>query len=312
MTNAILTIAIPTFNENLKLELQIERLLNQCNNLPVKIKIFDNNPFSDFNLKKDQIESFDYIKNPYNLGGDWNIFSCLLNCDTEYLWILSTNDLIKIDSVEVVLNEISIAKKNECFFVHMGQSQRFFTTGIKEFVNNIVYEDSFSISRCLYNTNKLKNNFLDFYNNIQSNQGQAYLIFAFLIENAGSKCYFTDFDPIENYFPAEWSKIRFINNTLNIIIQYRNLFQDDKELYNIIKNKIQKMLFFQLFISRSYQKMNLFYFSFYFIRISLLNLRATSKRHYINYMYSFFDFEYIKKQRKTNMKVTGEDDFKSY
>ena len=82
----------------------------------------------------------EYFRNPYNLGADWNIFSCMLNCNTEYLWILSTNDLIKSDSVIGILNEINVAKKNECCFVHMGQSEQFYTIGINEFVDKIVYD----------------------------------------------------------------------------------------------------------------------------------------------------------------------------
>ena len=306
----ILTIAIPTFNENNKLVLQIDRILQQCKNLPVKIKVFDNNPFSDFDFKKFPLGSFEYFRNPYNLGADWNIFSCMLNCNTEYLWILSTNDLIKSDSVIGILNEINVAKKNECCFVHMGQSEQFYTIGINEFVDKIVYEDSFTISRCLYNITALRENFIDYYSLVNTNQGQAYIIFAFLIKNPKGTCYFTNYEPIEKYLPSEWSKARFIKNTLSIVLNYSEIFRNEGELLKVIKKKIQKMLFFQLFISRSYQKMNLFYFLIYFIRISLLNIKGLNRTNILFFLHSLIDFKYYRKLRRLNWGIKKEDDFK--
>ncbi len=312
MKKALLTIAIPTFNENHKLDLQIERLLSQCRNLPVKIRIFDNNPFSDFDNEKYPLNSFDYLKNPDNLGGDRNIFSCILNCNTEYLWILSTNDLIKFDSIVGLMNEINIAQLNDCCFVHMGQKKCCFTTGIDEFVTEIVYEDSFTISRCIYNVRMLKEKLIDYYAVIKSNQGQAYFIFSFLSQKQDGKCYFTNFEPIERYLPSEWSKMKFIKNTLGILPFYKTLFRNNKHLFNTIKNKIQNMLYFQLFISRSYQRMNVFYFVYYFFKINSLGVNNISKAELKIFIVSVINFEYYKKLRQINWDINEEDDFKSH
>jgi hypothetical protein len=310
MDDAILTIAIPTFNENSKLDLQLSRLLEQCENLPIKIKVFDNNPFSDFNYKKYPLNSFLYVKNPYNLGADWNIFSCFLNCETEYVWILSTNDLIKDDCISNIVMTINNAQKNECCFIHLGQSKQFYTKGIQEFINQINYEDSFTISRCLYNVNKLKRNFADYNKVVNSNQGQIYLIFAFLIENPLEKCLFTNYDPIQNYLPSEWSKEKFIKNTLNLVLIYAKLFSKHQFLLNLMKNKIQKMLFFQLFISRSYQKLSLINFIYFFIKIALLNRKTIYKSNISIFLRSMFDYKYYMKLRKINWGIKNEDDFK--
>lgn len=308
---ALLTIAIPTFDENHKLDLQVRRLLSQCKSLPIEIRIFDNNPFSDFDKEKYPLNSFDYVKNPLNLGGDLNIFSCILNCNTEYLWVLSTNDLIKYDSIIGLLDEINIAQLNDCCFVHMAQKKRCFTTGIDEFVSEIVYEDSFTISRCIYNVRMLKEKLIDYYAVIKSNQGQAYFIFSFLSQKQDGICYFTNFEPIERYLPSEWSKIKFIKNTLGILPFYKTLFRNKFFLFNTIKHKIQKMLYFQLFISRSYQKINVFYFIYYFLKIYSLDINNISKAELKVFMVSVINSEYYKKLRQRNWDINEEDDFKT-
>ena len=132
----------------------------------------------------------------------------------------------------------------------------------------------------------------------------------FLIKNPKGTCYFTNYEPIEKYLPSEWSKARFIKNTLSIVLNYSEIFRNEGELLKVIKKKIQKMLFFQLFISRSYQKMNLFDFLIYFIRISLLNIKGLNRTNILFFLHSLIDFKYYRKLRRLNWGIKKEDDFK--
>lgn len=101
--NNHLSIAIPIYNGSRYIEKTLDAILKQKN---FDLVISDNNSTDDTKKilknysKKYQNITINY--NSENIGFDLNIRKCVELCKTEYVWLLTDDDLIRHDAVEIV------------------------------------------------------------------------------------------------------------------------------------------------------------------------------------------------------------------
>ena len=103
-----LSIGIPTYNRKKQLKNQIGRLLKQDLSEVDEILIIDNN--SDYNVRK-LIDSFSsnklkLITNKFNIGASTNGINPFLFSKTEWLWILSDDDEVLENAIEIIIYKI--------------------------------------------------------------------------------------------------------------------------------------------------------------------------------------------------------------
>lgn len=108
----LLTIAIPTYNRSLKLELQLKSLLDQLLALKSKdvcILVQDNcSTDGTQEVCRSVISGYphfdiSYNRNTSNLGFDKNVDLCMENSTSKFTWILSDDDDLREDAVYTVL-----------------------------------------------------------------------------------------------------------------------------------------------------------------------------------------------------------------
>ncbi len=104
--NSSITIAIPTYNRNEKLVANLQRLLPQLSTQ--KVVIVDN--LSDI-LVRDTLQSliatFSHIdikvyNNKTNVGIAANFLRCFEYCETEWMWLLSDDDPVCENAIEII------------------------------------------------------------------------------------------------------------------------------------------------------------------------------------------------------------------
>jgi hypothetical protein len=306
-----LTICIPVYKDKDYLLRQLDVLYPQVRSIGLIIKIFDNDPYSDFSIANLSIEypGVQYFCHPLNVGADMNILTSLLSCETKWVWVLSVNDVVRIDCIDHLLNLLCFHKNEDTLFYHLGQSSSKVYYGIEDLVRIVNYEDSFTISRCIYNRYKLREVLPDYLRVVKTNQGQAYMLFSYLMSNKETSFILTEYDPIHSYLPSQWSKRVFIMGTFTILKDYRKLFHSDKLLFRLLQDKVQKMLYFQLFIARSYQRLDMHWFVLFFVKITLINFLKLDKFKIYCFIRMIFQRKYYMIYRRKQLGISLEADF---
>ncbi len=161
----LLTIYIPSYNRADSLLKQLDTINNFNDKDKIKVIVNDNCSTDTKGYKKVQEYCFDngfiYNKNNINIGGDANIFNGFLNSfDSEYIWILSDDDLLKKDAIEKI---VTILEKNDLDILFLTHSN-IDKLDIKRwnqkdfFENNIKTSDGAGlISYVIYKSNFIKN-----------------------------------------------------------------------------------------------------------------------------------------------------------
>jgi hypothetical protein len=308
-----LTITIPVFNDKTHLFEQLAVLYPQICLNGVQLKILDNDPFSRFSiLELSQVyPNIQYFCHPKNVGADMNILASILSCQTKWVWVLSVNDLVKHDCVNKILDLLQLKEDVNPFFFNLGQPVSGTYSGLDDFVSLTSYEDSFAISRCLYNCEKIKDILPEYSRVVETNQGQVFMLFSFLKSNKESTFILSEYDPIQKYLPSQWSKKQFIKGTFVILSHYKILFGNEKEVYKLVKEKLQQMLYFQLFVARSYQKLGIVFFIHYFLKIVFLNYMKLDKFKLYCFIRLLFQREYFLLYRRGVKNISVVDDFNS-
>ena len=112
-----ITVAIPTYNRLDKLKKQIERLLPQLSKNDVIIIIDNASSAYSFDelqyFKKDK--RILVYRNKNNIGANANILRCFEKVDTEWMWLLSDDDIIFDNSLNIIKEEIN---KNKVDFIN--------------------------------------------------------------------------------------------------------------------------------------------------------------------------------------------------
>jgi len=210
-----LTIALPTYNNHELLFNQVSRILPQLTN-NVDFIIIDNHsipPVQQFlETKELDLSAIRFIRNDTNIGADANIFKCFEISNSEWLWILSDNDLILNNVLTKVLNIIKIS--NDFFFINLGNPKETLTEGFQNFCKKINYSNSFTISNCLYKLSTLSYLYPFYKKYLNSHQAQILIVLKYLDTHSDGKCLLSNESVISWSLPSTWSKYVFIKDSI--------------------------------------------------------------------------------------------------
>lgn len=215
MKKPLLTICIPTYNGGEYLIEQINRLLPQLTN-ETELIIRDNysQPSAQSILSNSGISlsKVKIIRNNANIGADRNIFESFANCESDWLIILSDNDIVKLDFVKSLLDLIMF-NNDVAFINYYGYSKNLKGKGFNEFCKKVHYTSSFTISNCLYNMKFVQKYSIYYKKFIDTHQAQTLFLFKFFEENRDAEFLFLKETFIDFYVPTKWSKLAFIEDT---------------------------------------------------------------------------------------------------
>jgi len=116
-----LSIVIPTYNRKERLIQQLNSILNQEEAKCVDIVICDN--ASNYDIKKEvrqlfkdsMIDNLKIVENKVNVGMGANLALMLLNCETEWLWTLSDDDITRDKSIATILSDVNLFPNTDMF-----------------------------------------------------------------------------------------------------------------------------------------------------------------------------------------------------
>lgn len=140
----ILTVCIPTYNRKNIFD-TVAALIPQLTN-EVSIKIFDNHSdvpvesiLSDFSKEKIKI-----IRNSTNVGLSGNIIKCFEYCDTDWMWLLSDDDIPAQNAISTILNtlkwhpDVSVIKySSDTGYTKHNVQEEVIAIGQKDFISKI-------------------------------------------------------------------------------------------------------------------------------------------------------------------------------
>lgn len=118
----MLTIAMPTYNRTPKAIARIEEAIAQIGNrTDVQVLVIDNQSAESvedsFRNKHTSIPPFvRFSTNRVNIGGNGNIARCFEYCETEWMWLISDDDKLKDDALNVICQ--TIAKHNDATWIN--------------------------------------------------------------------------------------------------------------------------------------------------------------------------------------------------
>lgn len=143
----MLTIAIPTYNRNERLNRSLRLLLPQISDHAsfCRLLFFDNcSPvpitetlpavMNDFPQVQYQV-----VRNKQNVGANANIMRCFEACETEWIWCLSDDDPVAADAITIIRQHLE-AYPDYVYFnfpYDAHRPQTYLTTGIDEFVDKL-------------------------------------------------------------------------------------------------------------------------------------------------------------------------------
>ena len=195
-----LSIFIPTFNRNTILFENLKFLLPQLNS-ECKVVVLDN--CSDIpvstTLKDVQLQypvTIDIITNKVNIGAAANVVRCFELCDTDWLWVLGDDDKPVCNSVQTILEHISLYENS--IFINFSseiksREKLFITSKQDEFIELM---DSWSnvlfISSGIYNAYALKKHLRVAYHYIYSMGPHFALLLEALYAERNTHCVFSD------------------------------------------------------------------------------------------------------------------------
>lgn len=222
--NAILTIAIPTYNRVEQIQKQVRSLLPQLTD-EVQLIVYDNH--SDIPVKAwfsdEELKQFMIVRNSVNVGGDANIARCFEYCKTKWLWTLSDDDYAKENAVEVVLSYIR--DNEDATFINFWSPIEKVTNNVADFLQILshggVFSSAFTMSVCVYNMNILKNDLYYFYKNLSSMVGPLIMLIRNVLK-VGGECVWVNRPQVELGADVSWNYRDFINRSLLFILEFRD------------------------------------------------------------------------------------------
>lgn len=300
-----LSIFIPTFNRNNILLNNLKFLLPQLTS-ECKLVIIDNCsdiPISETlqDIQAHSIATIDIITNTVNIGAGANVTRCFELCHTDWLWILGDDDKPHSNSIQTILDHISLYE--ESIFINFSSEiksrQNLFTTSKQdEFIELM---DSWSnvlfISSGVYKASVLRKYIRVAYHYIYSMGPHFALLLETLYREENVQCVFSD-KSLVRWIPASseqsW-ECEILCNTTSLLELVSNETSQTKLAQEIISHipSIQYLALILLdtsSINRSctnYYYHQLAYKMFYFSKNSL--------KFGIRYIYASFIREHIKK-----------------
>jgi len=255
-----LTVAIPTYNRPAQLEKTLGLLLPQLNN-QCFLRILDNNseiPVKEYAEKiiNEYNVQYEIVANRINIGADSNIIRCFEYCETEWLWLLSDDDEVVTNAIEILFRDITIYPDavNINYYspgiFHPVRTETKIANGRLEFLRNIdFWGASIFLSVNLYNTNKLKNYWL-VNHNTYSHCTQWLIVYYSVNENEQT----IQSDHILCYNPLTVSEHKYSSVNLSVARGFSTLLDlitsktEKKILVSKLKSAVQEWITFESII----------------------------------------------------------------
>lgn len=138
-----LTVVIPTYNRKEPLREQLRSLEKQGHYDEYEIIISDNH--SDYDVREMILRSFPLpfasiitvFRRPCNVGGDMNVSLCFQLPTTEWMWLLSDDDVSENDSIEKILKDIDSHQDDDVCWIKYSISGSFIPNKLT-YCNNLV------------------------------------------------------------------------------------------------------------------------------------------------------------------------------
>lgn len=126
-----LSILIPSYKRPEQLAHTLSRLVGQCREHQVRIRILDNaSPYRVSDLVESRFAAFadliDVVRNAVNIGAEANVCRCYELAESEWFWMLGDDDNPSLDSIGTILSEIDKVD-NCCGFICFSTSKCRFT-----------------------------------------------------------------------------------------------------------------------------------------------------------------------------------------
>lgn len=272
----MLSIYIPTYNNHLGVKHQLERIIPFLDDFEIIVVILDNyNEISveDFISKFFVHDKIKYFRHSRNIGADQNIFFAYQNCQSDWLWVLSDNDLLLPNAVESVYQLIK--KYYNCLGINFMNDSDLLTTKKEEFFNALNYGMSFAISYNLIHKKKLPSDFESIYIQfLHFSQAPASILISQQFNNF-EPFYFSNYNPFLSSNQPSWSRKQFTILTYRCKKKYKAQFSQFKEFKKLEKSIFQ-MIKWNLVFGRVYQDILWYEFAFYFFKNLCLEYNVLS------------------------------------
>jgi len=268
--NKILTIAIPVYKKIL-----IERIATLLPQLTdeVELLLIDDNIDNDLEntifKEYGKIKNLRIIQNRVNLGLGTNLANCFYYTQTKWMWLLGDDDIVRDNSVELILKNIKKSNAILCKFSYeQAKPNKIEYTrykgdkiiGIDNLIDRLyINEKDFNIgtlmfmSNSVYNIDKLKDNIAMAFKYTSVYAPHLTIVFDYLSKYKKEYIELFEDDIVINYFPEiedKWTRFIVALGMLNF--QYMILDIDVKrykKLINIFYKFINfRFIFLELFM----------------------------------------------------------------
>jgi glycosyltransferase involved in cell wall biosynthesis len=148
----MLTIAIPTYNRNERLNRSLRVLLPQisAHSSFCRLVFLDNcspTPITEtlpVVMNEFPQVQYEVVRNKQNIGANANIMRCFEMCETEWIWCLSDDDPVADNALAIVRQHVE--EYSDCVYINFPydnlRPRTYLTTGIDEFVDKLDYSSN--------------------------------------------------------------------------------------------------------------------------------------------------------------------------
>ncbi|WP_291943907.1 glycosyltransferase [Cetobacterium sp.] len=295
MQKIYLTIAIPTYNRENQLKRTLNELRNNKNKNKIKILILDNcSEYDIFKLKKEFFDlNIEIKKNNCNIGGNANIARCFEIVETEWMWVLSDDDLPVAGVIDKILKDIEISDDKVILLKYSSEVSMEFESkeivGLENliyFLNKMSPESRFSnllfISTSVYRVSQLKKYVVYAYQYTNAYFPQVAILFFFLEKHSEYKVKFLKELTVNLVRDKKDSYIGLLVG-LGILTSTKNM------IFNISVDADEKMRSLFTLFTKSYRSN--------FLALYLSNYQIKTKKEILKelYNYSKKDYNYLQK-----------------
>ena len=293
-----LTVVIPTYNRKVPLKEQLESLQKQGHYDEYDIIISDNH--SNYDVEEMINQSFpssftniiSIYRRPCNVGGDMNVSLSFQLPTSEWVWLLSDDDISEINSIEIILQDIKNHENDDVCWIKYSISSPF-KPNIEARFDNLV--DVFNyyaevkkatgemvfVSNNLYRMTYLEKYLTDVCVFSDTCMSQT-LLPLYAIKNDRKEVIFSS-KAITNFMPGRsgwspiWAYLRFgsflsittLSLTKQEIVSFKSLpFWNSRQLINslaAVSSLSQRNVYFRKILSTNYSV-----FTFQYIKIKLM------------------------------------------
>ncbi len=160
-----ITIYIPTYNRSKSLLKQLKAINTCINKSDIQVIVSNNNStdIEGYSLVEEYCREnrFSYNINPTNIGANTNIYNGFLNSfNSEYIWILSDDDLLKNNAVNAILEILNHNDLDILFLTYLSKIKEL---EVRSWTQNDFYEKNLKtgegaglISNVIYNSSFIK------------------------------------------------------------------------------------------------------------------------------------------------------------